>query len=70
MCYAITPKTGGKVAFTFDYLEDAITFALPQECIVEGAFLPGDYIDSATIGIQRSTGLGLVLDGLGEPWEC
>ena len=51
MCYAITPKTGGKVAFTFDYLEDAITFALPQECIVEGAYLPGDYIDSATIGI-------------------
>lgn len=70
MCYAITPKTGGKVAFTFDYLEDAITFALPQECIVEGDYFPEDCIDSATIGLQRITGFGLVLDGLGEPWEC
>ena len=54
MCYAITPKTGGKVAFTFDYLEDAITFALPQECIVEGAYLPGDYIDSAKSAFSAS----------------
>jgi len=70
MCYAIAPKTGGKVAATFDYLEDAITFALPSECVVEGDHFPDDYIDSATIGLQRITGLGLVLDGLGEAWEC
>jgi hypothetical protein len=70
MCYAIAPKTGGKVAATFDYLEDAITFVLPSECVVEGDYFPDDYIDSATIGLQRVTGLGLVLDGLGEAWEC
>ena len=70
MRYAITPKTGGKVAATFDYLEDAITFALPHECIVEGHYFPDDYIDSATIGLERITGLSLVPDGLGEPWEC
>jgi hypothetical protein len=70
MRYAIAPQTGGKVAATFDYLEDAIAFALPSECIVEGAYLPTDYIDSATIGLQRMTGFGLVLEGLGEAWEC
>ena len=70
MCYAIAPKTGGKVAATFDYLEDAITFALPHECVVEGDYFPDDYIDSATIGLERISGLGLVLDGLVEAWEC
>jgi hypothetical protein len=70
MCYAIAPKTGGKVAATFDYLEDAMAFALPYECIVEGDYFPDDYIDSASIGLQRITGLSLVVDGLGEPWEC
>jgi hypothetical protein len=46
MCYAIAPKTGGKIAATFDYLEGAITFALPSECVVEGDYFPDDYIDS------------------------
>ena len=70
MSYAITPKQGGRVQATFDYLEDAVSYALPHECIIEGAYWPDDYVDKTTIGLQRITGFGLVLDDdLAGPWE-